>query len=97
MAIEQAKNQREANEAQVAAATQIAEQNTALDMKTAELKAQAQVKQAAADMAYDIQKADQQKELDVAKTNAQIAQAERNSIEGTANRAKRKRIGCYCS
>lgn len=77
VAIEQAKNQREANEAQVAAATQIAEQNTALDMKTAELKAQAQVKQAAADMAYDIQKADQQKELDVTKTNAQIAQAER--------------------
>jgi flotillin len=77
VAIEQAKNQREANEAQVAAATQIAEQNTALDMKTAELKAQAQVKQAAADMAYDIQKADQQKALDVTKTNAQIAQAER--------------------
>lgn len=46
-------------------------------MKTAELKAQAQVKQAAADMAYDIQKADQQKALDVTKTNAQIAQAER--------------------
>ena len=79
VAIEQAKNQREANEAQVAAATQIAEQNTALDMKTAELKAQAQVKQAAADMAYDIQKADQQKDLDVAKTNAQIAQAERET------------------
>ena len=79
VAIEQAKNQREANEAQVAAATQIAEQNTALDMKTAELKAQAQVKQAAADMAYDIQKADQQKNLDVAKTNAQIAQAERET------------------
>lgn len=77
VAIEQAKNQREANEAQVAAATQIAEQNTALDMRTAELKSQAQVKQAAADMAYDIQKADQQKSLDVTKTNAQIAQAER--------------------
>ena len=46
-------------------------------MRTAELKSQAQVKQAAADMAYDIQKADQQKALDVTKTNAQIAQAER--------------------
>lgn len=77
IAIQQAENKRAANEAQVAAATQIAEQNTALDMKAAELKAQAQVKQAAADMAYDIQKADQQKALDVTRTNAQIAQAER--------------------
>lgn len=77
IAIQQAANQRAANEAQVAAATQIAEQNTALDMRTAELKSKSEVKRAAADMAYDIQKADQQKELDVTATNAKIAQAER--------------------
>ena len=77
VAIQKAENKRKANEAQVEAATQIAEQNTALDIKTAELKASSEVKRAAADMSYDIQKADQQKELDVAKTNAQIAQAER--------------------
>lgn len=77
IAIQQAANKRAANEAQVAAATQIAEQNTALDIKAAELKSQSEVKRAAADMAYDIQKADQKKELDVAQTNAQIAQAER--------------------
>ena len=72
-----AENQRLANEAEVAAATQIAEQNNALDIRTAELKSQSEVKRAAADMAYGIQKAEQQKELDVAQTNAQIAQMER--------------------
>ena len=77
IAIQEAENKRRANESQVAAATQIAEQNNALEMRQAELKQKAQVKQAAADMAYDIQKADQQKELDVATTNAQIAKMER--------------------
>lgn len=77
VAIQKAENKRKANEAQVEAATQIAQQNTALDIKTAELKASSEVKRAAADMSYDIHKADQQKELDVARTNAKIAQAER--------------------
>lgn len=77
IAIQQAANQRAANEARVVAATQIAEQNTALEIKSAELKTQSEVKRAAADMAYNIQQADQKKELDVAQTNAQIAQAER--------------------
>ena len=77
VAMREAENQRRANEAQVTAATQIAEQNNALDIRTAELKSQSEVKRAAADMAYDIQKADQKKELDVAETNARIAQAER--------------------
>lgn len=77
IAIQEAENKRKANESQVLAATQIAEQNNALEMRQAELKQKAQVKQAAADMAYDIQKADQQKELDVATTNAQIAKMER--------------------
>ena len=77
IAIQKAENERLANEAQVHAATQMAEQNTALDMRAAELKSQSEVKRAAADMAYGIQKAEQQKELDVAETNARIAQAER--------------------
>lgn len=75
--IQKAENQRKSNEAQVSAATQIAEQNTALDIKTAELKSQSEVKRAAADMSYNIQQADQKKNFDVATTNALIAQAER--------------------
>lgn len=77
IAIQEAENERLANEAQVAAATQMAEQNTALDMRAAELKQQSETKKAAADMAYDIQQAEQKKELDVVQTNAKIAQMER--------------------
>ena len=77
VAMREAENKRKANEAQVAAATQIAEQNTALDMRAAELKSQSEVKRAEADMAYKIQEADQKKALDVTETNAKIAQAER--------------------
>lgn len=77
VAMREAENQRKANEAQVQAATQIAEQNTALDMRAAELKSQSEVKRAAADMAYKIQEADQKKALDVTATNAEIAKMER--------------------
>ena len=77
VAMREAENQRLANEAEVQAATQIAEQNNALDIRQAELKQQSEVKRAAADMAYKIQEADQKKELDVTQTNAEIAQMER--------------------
>ena len=77
VAVKEAENERIANEAKVNAATQIAEQNNALEIRAAELKSQSEVKKAAADMAYSIQKADQQKELDVTETNAKIAQMER--------------------
>ena len=77
VAMRAAENQRLANEAEVQAATQIAEQNNALDIRQAELKQQSEIKRAAADMAYKIQEADQKKELDVTQTNAEIAQMER--------------------
>lgn len=77
VAIKEADNKRSANEAQVVAATKIAEQNNALEIKQAELKSLSEVKRAAADMAYKIQEADQTKQLDVATTNAAIAQTER--------------------
>lgn len=77
VAMREAENQRQANEAQVQAATQIAEQNNALDIRAAELKSQSEVKRAAADMAYKIQEADQKKALDVTATNAEIAKMER--------------------
>lgn len=77
VAIKEADNKRSANEAQVVAATKIAEQNNALEIKQAELKSLSEVKRAAADMAYKIQEADQIKQLDVATTNAAIAQTER--------------------
>ena len=77
IAMRKAQNQREANEAQVKAATEIAEQNNALDMRQAELKQAAETKRATAEMAYKIKEADEQKTLDVTKTNAEIAKMER--------------------
>ena len=70
----EAENQRKANEAQVAAAKEIAEQNNALDMRTSELKEAAEIKKAAAEMAYSIREADEKKKLEVALTQAKIAQ-----------------------
>ena len=72
----EAENKRIANEAQVDAATQIAEKNNALDIRASELKEAAQVKKAAAEMAYSIREADEKKKLEVAQTQAKIAQME---------------------
>lgn len=77
IAIQEAENQRKANEAEVIAAKEIAEQNNSLEIRTAELKTISEVKKAAADMAYKIQEADQKRELDVTATNAEIARMER--------------------
>ena len=77
VAMREAENSRQANEAKVNAATQIAEQNTAFDIRQAELKTQSEVKRAAADMSYKIQEAEQKQTLDVAATNAEIAKIER--------------------
>ena len=70
----EAENQRKANEAQVAAAKEIAEQNNALDMRASELKEAAEIKKAAAEMAYSFREADEKKKLEVALTQAKIAQ-----------------------
>ena len=70
----EAENQRKANEAQVAAAKEIAEQNNALDIRASELKEAAEVKKASAEMAYSIREADEKKRLEVALTQAKIAQ-----------------------
>lgn len=77
VAEKEAENQRLANEAQVAAAKVIAEQNNALDIRAAELKQASEAKRAVAEMSYKIEQAAQQKDLDVTATNAQIAQMER--------------------
>ena len=77
IALRKAENMEIVNKREVESATNIAIQNNELDIQTSELKAKAEVKRAVADTAYDINKMEQQKELDVARTNAQIAQAER--------------------
>ena len=77
VAIAKAQADKEANEARVKSETEIAEKNNALDIKKSELQIQADIKRAEADAAYEIQNQEQQKTVQAATVNAQIAKAER--------------------
>ena len=77
VAIEQAKAKQAANEAQVSSETDIAVRRNDLAIKQAELKAQADIKQAEADAAYKIQEQEQRKSIEIANANANIAKQER--------------------
>ncbi|MBO7710631.1 MAG: flotillin family protein [Lachnospiraceae bacterium] len=77
VAIAQAEADRAANDARVAAQTDIAQKNNALAIREAELKTQSDTAKAMADAAYEIQQQEQQKTIQAATVNAQIAKAER--------------------
>ena len=79
VAIAQAEADKAANDARVAAQTEIAEKNNALAIKQADLKRQSDNAKAVADAAYEIQKQEQQKSIQTATVNAQIARAEREA------------------
>ena len=79
VAIAQADADKAANDARVAAQTEIAEKNNALAIKQAELKKQSDTAKAMADAAYEIQQQEQQKSIQTATVNAQIAKAERDA------------------
>ncbi|WP_125142555.1 flotillin family protein [Clostridium transplantifaecale] len=79
IAIAQAAADKAANDARVLAETEIAKKNTELDIKKAELKTNADTKKAEADAAYEIQSQEQQKTIQIATVNAQIAKAEREA------------------
>lgn len=77
VAVAVAKASQEANEAQVASKTAIAEQNNALALKQAELKRLEDTQQAIADAAYAIQQQEQQLTINVKTVDAEIAQTKR--------------------
>ena len=79
VAIAQAEADKAANDARVAAQTEIAEKNNALAIKQADLKRQSDTSKAIADAAYEIQQQEQQKTIQAATVNAQIAKAEREA------------------
>ena len=79
VAIAQAEADKAANDARVAAQTEIAQKNNALSIKEAELKKQADTAKAMADAAYEIQQQEQQKTIQATTVNAQIAKAEREA------------------
>ena len=79
VAIAKARADKAANDARVEAETQIAQRNNELAIKQAELKLQSDKKLAMADAAYEIETQEQEKTIQTATINAQIAKAERES------------------
>ena len=79
VAIAKALADKAANDARVAAETEIAKKNNELAIKQAELKLESDRKIAMADAAYEIQKQEQEKTIQTATVNAQIAKAEREA------------------
>ena len=79
VAIAKAEADKAANDARVISDTEIAQKNTELAVKKAELKKLSDTKNAEADAAYSIQEHEQQKSIETARVNAQIAKAERDA------------------
>ncbi len=79
VAIAQAEADQAANEARVAADVEIAKKQNELAIKQANLKKESDTARAIADAAYKIQEQEQQKTIQVATVNAQIARAEREA------------------
>ena len=79
VAIAQAQAEREANDQRVRADTDIAEKQNALAIQRAGLKAREDTERARADAAYAIQEQEQQRVIQAATVNAQIARAEREA------------------
>ncbi len=77
IAMAQAIAQKQANDAQVNAKTDIAIRNNDLAIKQAELKKEADAKKAEADAAYQIQQEEQRKTIEVTTANANIAKQEK--------------------
>ena len=77
VAIEQAKADKEANDAKVAAATEIAKKQTEFAIKKAEMQAQADTEQAKADAAREIEAENQRKEKEISTANANLAKQEK--------------------
>ena len=78
-AVAKAQAAKEANEAKVQSEMEIAEKQTSLAIRQAELKQQSDVKKAEADAAYSIQEQEQRKTIEIASANADIARAERTA------------------
>ncbi len=79
IAIAKAEADKAANDARVMAETEIAQKNNELAIRKAELQKESDTKKAEADAAYEIQRQQQEKTIQTATVNAQIAKAEREA------------------
>lgn len=77
--VAKAKADKESNDAEVLAQTEIAMKQNELTIKKSELQMEADTKRAMADAAYEIQKEEQRKTIEVTKANADIARQERET------------------
>lgn len=77
VAISKAEADRQANDAYVEAQMIISQRNTELAMRQSELKKQGDIKKAEADAAYNIQKEEQRRTIEIAAANADIAAQEK--------------------
>ena len=75
--VAQAAADKESNDAAVAAQTEITKKQNELAIKRSELQQEADTKKAMADAAYEIQKEEQRKTIEVTTANADIAKQER--------------------
>lgn len=75
--VAQASADKESNDAAVAAQTEIAKKQNELAIKRSELQMDADTKRAMADAAYEIQKEEQRKTIEITTANANIARQER--------------------
>lgn len=75
--VAQASADKESNDAAVAAQTEIAKKQNELAIKKSELQQESDTKKAMADAAYQIQKEEQRKTIEVTTANADIAKQER--------------------
>lgn len=75
--VAQAAADKESNDAAVAAQTEIAKKQNELAIKKSELQMEADTKRAMADAAYEIQKEEQRKTIEITTVNADIARQER--------------------
>ena len=76
----QAQASKEANDARIAAETEIAIKNNDLKIKEAELKLLSDIKKAEADAAYNIQGEEQRRTIEIKTQDANIARQEREAI-----------------
>lgn len=75
--VAQASADKESNDAAIAAQTEIAKKQNELAIKKSELQMEADTKKAMADAAYEIQKEEQRKTIEITTANADIAKQER--------------------
>ena len=94
VAIAQAQAEKSANDARVESETEIAKRRNELEIKKSELKMVSDVKKAEADAAYEIQNQEQQKTIQTATVNANIARAERETeLKRTEAAVRQQELG----